>query len=418
MSATPSATGMTKPMPTAATRRTATTHRPPGSKRSSDSSAAGSAVDRFGAGSFDAESFDAESFAAELDAIRDEVLAARGAGDAEYIHSLVRLQRRLELGGRVALMAGVIPPVWVVGVGMLSASKILENMEIGHNVMHGQWDWMRDPEISSTAWEWDNACPSAQWKHTHNNMHHQWTNVRGYDADIGYGLFRVDPAQHHHRAHRIQPLAFIGLALIFEYGVGFHDAMSHRARLDARDRRVAHGGPAELPPGCEGGPSVSERVRESLAKVRAQVLKDYLAWPAVSLPFGPSSVLSSLTGALTANIVRNVWSFAVIFCGHFPDGARFFDPDEVQWESRGEWYRRQVTASVNFSGGRIMDMASGNLNHQIEHHLFPDLPSNRYAEIAPRVREVCEAHGVRYNTGSFAGQLASVVRTIWRLARP
>lgn len=369
-------------------------------------------------GGLDQGSFDAEAFAAELDAIRDEVLASRGTSDAEYIRSMVRLQRRCELAGRVALVAGVIPPAWIAGVALLSASKILENMEIGHNVMHGQWDWMRDPDIHSTTWEWDNVCPSDQWKQTHNNMHHQWTNVRGYDADIGYGLFRVDPVQRHHRGHRLQPLAFIALALGFEYGVGFHDAMSHRARLDARERRVADGGPAELPPGCEGGPSASERVRQTLDKVRSQAFKDYVAWPSVSLPFGPVSVVSSLTGALAANVVRNVWSFAVIFCGHFPDGAQFFDPEEVQGESRGEWYRRQVTASVNFTGGWIMDVASGNLDHQIEHHLFPDLPSNRYAEIAPRVREVCEDHGVEYNTGSFAGQLGTVVRKIWRLARP
>lgn len=364
------------------------------------------------------ESFDAELFAAELDAIRDEVIASRGAADAEYIRGMIKLQRRCELAGRVALAAGVLPPVWLVGVGLLSTSKILENMEIGHNVMHGQWDWMRDPDIHSTTWEWDNVCPADQWKHTHNNMHHQWTNVRGYDADIGYGFFRVDPQQRHKPDHRFQPLGFIGLALAFEYGVGFHDAMSQQARLNKQEREQRSGRTIELPPGCEGGPTVRERVNQTLAKVRSQAFKDYVAWPVLSVPLGIGSVVSSFTGALAANVVRNVWSFAVIFCGHFPDGAQFFDPEDVEGESRGEWYRRQVTGSVNFTGGPIMNVASGNLDHQIEHHLFPDLPSNRYAEIAPRVREICETHGVEYNTGSFAHQIGTVVRKIWRLARP
>ena len=367
---------------------------------------------------FDAEVFDAESFAAELDAIRDEVLASRGDGDADYIRRLIRIQRRCELAGRAALIAGVFPPAWLAGVGLLSLSKILENMEIGHNVMHGQWDWLRDPSINSSTWDWDNVCPADQWQHTHNNMHHQWTNVHGYDADIGYGLFRVDPEQRWKPEHRFQPLAFVGLALIFEYGVGFHDALSHQARLNDVERAERRGEAAVLPPGCDNGPSVAERLGQTAAKVRRQVFKDYVAWPAVSAPFGLGSVVSSLTGALAANVVRNVWSFAVIFCGHFPDGADFFEPADVDGESPGEWYRRQALGSVNFTGGRYMDVLSGNLDHQIEHHLFPDLPSNRYPQIAPRVRETCERHGVAYNTASFGKQIGSVVRKIWRLSRP
>ena len=389
----------------------------PGSPRPADMGEPFDA-DAFDADAFDADAFDPDAFATELDAIRDEVLATRGAQDAEYLRRLIRLQRRCEVAGRIALMAGVFPPAWLVGVGLLSTSKILENMEIGHNVMHGQWDWMRDPDINSATWEWDNVCPSEQWRHTHNHMHHQWTNVRGYDADIGYGLFRVDQRQRWNPEHRFQPLAFVGLALAFEFGVGFHDAMSHQARLNQAAKDRSNGGSGELPPGCEGGPSVPERVSQTLDKVRSQAFKDYLAWPALSVPFGVGSVLSSLSGALAANVVRNVWSFAVIFCGHFPDGAEFFDPEEVEGESRGEWYRRQVTGSVNFTGGRLMDLLSGNLDHQIEHHLFPDMPSNRYAEVAPKVREVCQRHGVKYNTASFAHQLGTVVRKIWRLARP
>ena len=125
-----------------------------------------------------------------------------------------------------------------------------------------------------------------------------------------------------------------------------------------------------------------------------------------------------MTGAAAANVVRNLWSFAVIFCGHFPDGVTIFTQEEVADESRGGWYRRQILASANFTGGRVMDMLSGNLNHQIEHHLFPDLPSNRYAEIAPKVQSICERHGIPYNTGSFARQFGTVVRKVLRLTFP
>jgi fatty acid desaturase len=187
---------------------------------------------------------------------------------------------------------------------------------------------------------------------------------------------------------------------VFEYGVALHDAPTRSVD-----------GPAESQP-------ESERLAELGAKVRRQLGKDVLAWPLLSLPFGLSGVISSLSGALVANVVRNVWAAAVIFCGHFPDGVSLFDPEEVEGESKGEWYRRQVLGSVNFTGGRIMDVMSGNLDHQVEHHLFPDLPSNRYAGLEPRVREICARHGVAYNSRPFLVQLGSVVRKVVRLALP
>ncbi len=345
------------------------------------------------------EDMDLDRLADELDAIRDEVLASLGQRDADYLRGILRWQRSLELGGRAALWVGFLPPAWLAGTAMLSLSKILENMEIGHNVMHGQWDWMRDDQIHSTTWEWDNVCPSTQWRHTHNHMHHQWTNVAGMDHDIGYGVIRIDESQRWHPAHVAQPLYFVVLALLFEYGVGMHDLSS--ARADGRPL-------SELRP----------KLVETLGKIRTQVAKDYVAFPLLSAPFGVPGVVASATGALVANLVRNVWSFSVIVCGHFPDGVEVFPANEVEGESRGAWYRRQILGSANFDGGRLMNLLSGNLDHQIEHHLFPDLPSNRYAEIAPKVRDVCERHGLTYNTGSLVEQFGSVIRKVFRLALP
>jgi fatty acid desaturase len=347
------------------------------------------------------DGIDTEALGRELDALRAEVLASLGAPDAAYIRRLIRIQRRLDLAGRAALVVGVFPPAWVAGVGLLAAAKILENMEIGHNVMHGQWDWLRDPEIHSTTWEWDTVCPAPQWRHSHNHLHHQWTNVIGRDRDIGYGVLRMDAHQPWRPWNLAQPAIFATLALLFEYGVGFHDLDSER--------------PHNQPVTFE---ALRPKLRQTLGKIRRQVLKDYAAFPALSLPFGPGGVIAAATGALAANVIRNVWSFTVIFCGHFPDGVAYLDPAEAEHETRGEWYLRQIRGSANFEGGSLMNIASGNLNHQIEHHLFPDLPSNRYAQIAPRVREICERHGVGYNTGSLARQFRTVVRKVLRLTFP
>ena len=85
---------------------------------------------------------DVEAIGRELDELREQVLASRGARDAAYIRRVIAVQRGLELGGRAVLLVGRSRTAWVVGTTSLSLAKILENMEIGHNVMHGQWDWM------------------------------------------------------------------------------------------------------------------------------------------------------------------------------------------------------------------------------------------------------------------------------------
>jgi NADPH-dependent stearoyl-CoA 9-desaturase len=115
---------------------------------------------------------------------------------------------------------------------------------------------------------------------------------------------------------------------------------------------------------------------------------------------------------------RNLWSFMIIFCGHFPDGVEEFSAEEVENETRGGWYVRQMLGSANLSGSKLFHILSGNLSHQIEHHLFPDIPAHRYAEIAVEVREICQRYGLPYNTGPLHRQFGSVVRKIFRLALP
>src|SRR5436190_22935643 len=136
-----------------------------------------------------------ETIGRELDAIRDDVMADLGERDAAYSGKILTVQRGLEGAGRAALLVSLFPPAWLAGTTALSVAKVLENMELGHNVMHGQWDWMRDPEIHSTTWEWDNASPAAQWKHSHNFVHHTYTNVLDKDRDVGYAVLRITPEQ-------------------------------------------------------------------------------------------------------------------------------------------------------------------------------------------------------------------------------
>lgn len=332
-----------------------------------------------------------------LDEIEREVTESLGAKDARYIRTLIRVQRSLEAAGRVSLMFSSRKPAWALGVGLLSLSKILENLEIGHNVMHGQWDWMNDPEIHSSTWEWDNVCPSSQWMHTHNYIHHTFTNILGMDDDVGYGILRVTRDRRWSTFHAAQPLTNLVLASLFQWAVGFYDVQLGR-----------------LFTGRATWEETKPKFYETLGKIGRQTLRDYVLFPLLAGRQAPAVFAANLT----ANFIRSVWAYAVIFCGHFPDETETFTKEQYANETHDEWYLRQMLGSANFSGGWLLTILSGNLNYQIEHHLFPTMPSNRLAEVGKKVQALCQEYDLPYNIDSFPMQLAKVQRTLLKLTLP
>ena len=343
---------------------------------------------------------DVEQLGRELDAIRQQVIDTRGESDAAYIRRVIKVQRSLELGSRAVLLASMFPPAWFLGTAGLSVAKILDNMEIGHNILHGQWDWMRDPKIHSTTWEWDSASTAEGWKRSHNEEHHTYTNIVGKDNDLGWGIMRVDEGQPWTPACLFQPVINFVNMCIFEYGIAMYDLEFGKYIKLPKEQRPAR---------------FQEELKRTLQKVRKQMTKDYVVHPLLSGP----SFLTTLAANVTANFVRNVWSHAVIMCGHFPEGVETFELDAIpDKETRGEWYLRQMLGSANISGSKLMHIMTGNLSHQIEHHIFPDLPSNRYAEIAPKVKALFEKYGLNYHSAPLPVQVASAWHKVLRLSFP
>jgi len=148
--------------------------------------------------------------------------------------------------------------------------------------------------------------------------------------------------------------------------------------------------------------------------IRRQMTKDYVLHPLLS---GPSAI-TTLTANLTANLVRNLWTHSVIMCGHFPEGVQTYEKESIDGVTRGDWCLRQMLGSANISGNRLLHLMTGNLSFQIEHHLFPDIPAHRHAEISVEVREICQRYGIPYNAGPLPKQFATVVRKIVKLALP
>lgn len=338
-------------------------------------------------------------FEAEMEQLRKETIAKLGEKDAKHIKRMIRIQRLAEISGRAFLQFGIFPPFWLAGTTLLSVSKILDNMEIGHNVMHGQYDWMNDRNIHSSNFEWDTACDGESWKRTHNYEHHTYTNILGKDRDYGYGVLRMDEDAPFKYDDYFNLLKFGALSVFFQYGVALHELESDRIKsgeIKLQDK--------------------TPFLKAFIKKTGRQIFKDYAFFPALGMLTG--SGLAVFSGNLIANFVRNIWASSVIFCGHFPEGSHTFDEKDCQNESKGQRYYRQILGSCNFSGNKFMHIMSGHLSFQVEHHLFPDIPSSRYQEMSIWVKDICLRYNIPYNVKPMHQQYFTVLKKMYRNSFP
>mgnify|MGYP000261060889 CR=1 FL=1 len=344
-----------------------------------------------------------QHFGAEIEALRARTVADLGERDARYIRNILKAVRFFEVAGRGLLMVGAFLPsgwlaaAWIAGIALLAISKILDNMELGHNVMHGQFDWMGDPHLNGKTFEWDIVGTSDNWRKTHNFRHHTYTNIHGMDDDLGYGVLRLFPEQPWSPGRLGQPLYALIFALLFQWGVAVQDLRIGR-----------------LFKGRITGKELARQAAPTGRKMRRQLLKDYVFFPLLAGP----GFLTVFAGNFIANGIRNVWTYTVIFCGHFTEKTAVFPAESLKGETQGQWYLRQLKGSSNLTGSKLLHIMTGNLSHQIEHHLFPTIPARRYAAIAVEVRALCEKYGQTYNTGTMAGQFSTVVARLWKYRKP
>ncbi len=234
--------------------------------------------------------------------------------------------------------------------------------------------------------------------------HHTYTNVIGKDDDFGYLFFRLSSDVKWSPIHVFQYFVNPTAGLFFDHAVSYY-----------------HARPSEYLTAPKGTPERSAQVREMLSdwfgiarKSARLYAKEYVFYPALAGPMAPKVAL----GNALASGLRNVWTYAVIQCGHLPETTSTFTEEDLKGETRGGFYLRQILGSSNIEAGPLLGVLTGHLSHQIEHHLFPDVPAHRYLEMGVEVRKICEKHGIPYNTASFRTQFKSVLRALVRYSVP
>jgi NADPH-dependent stearoyl-CoA 9-desaturase len=344
------------------------------------------------------------SFQAAIDDVRKRVHAAVGQEDLDYIRRVDRFSRACEVAGRTLIHFSFEPLAFSAGVLVLWLSKQLQAIEIGHTALHGAFDKLPGAgRFRSKKFWWEVPIDEASWRGGHNFKHHQYTNVVGHDPDVRFGPVRLTGRSAPSRINRFQ-LPFTLLVLF--PGFAFFMNMHFTGLVDVYDHK---GDDLDMLPD-RSRKSILEAHKRAFRKYLPYYAKEYVLFPMLAGPFFWKVML----GNWLADTMRNVYSAATIFCGHVGTETKHY---AEKANGRAEWYRMQVEATNNFEVPHLVSVLCGALDRQIEHHLFPALPTNRLREIAPEVRAICEAHGVEYRTDTWPRTLGKALKKIAELSR-
>lgn len=328
-----------------------------------------------------------EKFAKEIDFIYHEAKSKLGVEDLIHIKNMAELSKNLEHTGRTLIHLSKDPFTWSAGVLALGYHYLLEFTELGHNILHGQYDSIPgNNEILSSTWKWDNTMDEEDWKFEHHMVHHPFTNIIGKDNDFGFLAYRISAEQKWRLYHLFQIPMLFSQPLINTFFFPWYVATS-RALSESREVYSL------------------QTYMPSFKKLAEHFFKNYILFPLMPQASYPKVAL----GNFLAKLFQNTYLEMILAISHLHKDAYTF-PDS-DGETKGEYYLRQILSTCNFESSydSMYNVVYGGINTHIEHHLFPDLPPNRLREVAPKVKAVCEKYSIPYRDGSFFGQFLGVV---------
>ncbi len=348
----------------------------------------------------------------EFEAIKQRYRAKLGAEDVAYIKGLRFKSRVFELLGRGLLWTSRNPLTFGAGVGFIWLHRNIEAIEIGHNVLHGQYDYFEQiPQFHSKNFKWKAPIDEEGWRREHNAMHHVHTNVYEKDPDLNHGLLRTNDLVPWNKSHLWQvPIYFLGAYPTMLYRFNSQN-LGFTQKYREQNFETGNQGYAIVDVGDSSEQELLKRQYRSFARV---IVKEYVVFPALAKLTGHSA-LKVLAGNLLADVINNYWIGLTIQATHFTEPLQ----DETAIDHKGRWYLSQLDSSVNFKGNRWQSILWGHLNYQIEHHLFPDIPSHRYPDMAKEVKALCKKYDLNYKCNpSWGKAIKNYVSVFWKYSFP
>jgi fatty acid desaturase len=370
---------------------------------------------------------DYDAFAKDVNALGKELLKDQGAADVEHLNKILSWRNIAALVG-IATMWTVPNPITIAA---LSTWTYASWTMVAHHVSHGGYNRVDAGKYNSRGFaigsiqrrisDWTDWMFPEAWNVEHNRLHHYHLGE----------LEDPDLVQRNLEFLRVMdvPTYFKYLTVAFVAPIWkwfYYSPNTYKELKIAEWRRIGKDLPKEMQPleavtlrtlffpQNEAQKAANQVVdgNEFLTRVLAPMLVSrfvLLPAPLLLVPgVGPTLFGHALVNLVLADMLTNIHGFLTIVTNHAGDDVFAFD--SAVKPKTGSFYVRQIVGSVNYEAGNdLLDFSHGWLNYQIEHHVWPDLSMLQYQKAAPRLKQICETHGVPYIQESVFERLRKTV---------
>jgi len=265
----------------------------------------------------------------------------------------------------------------VMGIGMAGVG-----MNVMHDGNHGSYSskkWINKIMGGSIYILAGNVY---NWQVQHNVLHHTYTNIPDHDEDLEAGrILRFTKHAKWHKFHKFQHFYSVLLygLLTFNWAITTDFQQMYRYMK----RKLSFG---KLP-----NPVVNW---STLVITKLLYITIWIVLPMLILDIAWWKIL---LGFFIMHYVAGVILSVVFQLAHVVDEAETPLPDE-NGTMKNTWAIHQLFTTVNFgTKNRIVNWFTGGLNHQVEHHIFPNISHVHYTKISKIVKQTAKEFNLPYN---------------------
>jgi len=277
----------------------------------------------------------------------------------------------LQLPGWVQLLLTIVMGIGMAGVGM----------NVMHDANHGSYSskkWVNKVMGSSMYILAGNVY---NWQVQHNVLHHTFTNIHGHDEDIDAGsVLRFSKHDKWRRIHKFQQYYSI-----FLYGLlTLNWVISSDFKQTKRylSKKLSYG---KLP---------KPITQWSILIITKMIYVGI--WIVIPVLFFGIAWWKILIGFFIMHYVAGLILSVVFQLAHVVEETEMIIPDKTG-SIKNTWAIHQLFTTVNFSTkNKIVNWFTGGLNHQVEHHIFPNISHIHYKKISAIVKNTALEFNLPY----------------------